>query len=68
MTTAKPCPACGRLPQLHASYLVTCRCPHCYDGSEDASFVTTLCGWGETAAQAVEAWNQQITDREDDAA
>lgn len=68
MTPAKPCPACGRKPECHASYLVSCRCPNCYDGSEDAAFVATLAGFGESADQAVEDWNRRVTDLEEETA
>lgn len=60
----KPCP-CGRKPELHASFMVSCRCPNCYDGSEDAKPEARRCGWGETAAQAVESWNQVISETEE---
>lgn len=66
MTPAKPCPSCGRKPECHASYMISCRCPNCYDGTEDAPFIAQLCGWGESAAQAVEDWNQRVTDLEED--
>lgn len=68
MTTAKPCPKCGRKPETHPSFMVSCRCPNCYDGSEDAKGLSTLCGWGETASQAVEDWNRTVTDREEETA
>jgi hypothetical protein len=64
MRTARPCPCCGRQPVCNASYLVTCRCPNCYDGTEDASSSAQLCGWGETASQAVAAWNELVEGRE----
>lgn len=63
MTPMKPCP-CGRKPELHASYMVSCACPNCYDGSEDASPDAQRCGWGETAAQAVDSWNQAVEEAE----
>jgi hypothetical protein len=67
MTPAKPCPACGRKPECNASYLVSCRCPNCYDPSEGGNG-STLCGWGETASQAVDDWNQRVTDLEEETA
>lgn len=63
MKQAKPCPACGRQPQCHASYLVSCRCAECYDGTEDAASIAQICGWGETAAQAVADWNVRVEER-----
>ena len=66
MTPAKPCPSCGRKPECHASYLVSCRCPNCYDGSADSKPLALLCGWGESASQAVEDWNQRVSDLEED--
>ena len=68
MTTAKPCPSCGRKPECNASYLVSCKCPNCYDGTEDAPSSAQLCGWGESANQAVEDWNQRVTDLEEETA
>ncbi|MEY4548975.1 MAG: hypothetical protein RL685_5170 [Pseudomonadota bacterium] len=62
MKQAKPCPACGRQPECHASYAVSCVCPNCYDGAADSHPIAQLCGWGQTSAQAVEAWNERVQD------
>lgn len=65
MTPAKPCPDCGRKPETHVSYLVSCACANCYDPTEDGRG-STLCGWGESAAQAVEDWNRRVRDLEEE--
>lgn len=62
MTVAKPCPCCGRRPELATSYLTTCRCARCYDGTEDAHPGSQLCGFGHSAAEAVESWNDAVRD------
>ncbi len=64
--TTKPCPSCGRKPECHVSYVVSCHCPNCYDGAEDSKPLALLSGFGETADQAVEDWNQRVTDLEED--
>lgn len=62
MNARKPCP-CGRRPELSASYAISCKCPNCYDGSPDAKPEAQWCGWGHTARQAIEDWNQIVSER-----
>jgi hypothetical protein len=51
-----PCPRCGQLPTVTASYAFTVACDNCYDGAPDSSTADELAA-ALTESEASEIWN-----------
>lgn len=66
MATPRPCPGCGPAassvevqPDAFLGRRFCVVCLNCYDGAEDSR---PFVAWGDTEAEAVDAWDQHVAE------